>query len=206
MNRYAMLISLVTILLLAGCIQVVPSPSPDRIQSFAHDLENLRDELNIPGISVAVVQRQQIIFAQGFGYADVENQVPATENTPYEIASLTKPFAAAIIMQLVEADQLDLDAVMADLLKETIFTFPPPAESLSMAMQICAPWLQELGRATSGPFAPFAPLFQDYHCDVAPITVKHHLTHTSQGTPGDGYRYNGFLVRAVVIGRGGRGR
>ena len=50
-----------------------------------------------------------MVFARGFGHADVENGIPATENTPYNVASLTKTFTAAIIMDLDESGQLDLD-------------------------------------------------------------------------------------------------
>jgi len=54
----------------------------------------------------------------------------------------------------------------------------------------------------------FAFLFQDYRCYTERITVRHHLTHTSQGVPGDAYRYNGFLygllshVAEEVSGKG----
>ena len=51
----------------------------------------------------------------------------------------------------------------------------------------------EIVRDTSGPYALYRFLFEDYHCDTEPITVRHHLTHTSQGVPGEAYRYNGFL-------------
>ena len=40
---------------------------------------------------------------------------------------------------------------------------------------------------------PLAPLFADYRCAETRITVRHHLTHTAQGAPGESYRYNGFL-------------
>ena len=34
-------------------------------------------------MSVAVLKEQHVVFEKGFGYADIENQIPATENTPY---------------------------------------------------------------------------------------------------------------------------
>jgi len=48
-----------------------------------------------------------LLWAKGFGYADLENKVEAAPDTPYHLASVTKPFAA-IIMQLVEEGALDL--------------------------------------------------------------------------------------------------
>ncbi len=165
----------------------------DLIQTFEQELERLREELNIPGMSVAVVHDQEVVLARGFGYADIENEIAATESTAYEIASLTKPFAAAVIMQLVEAGQLDLDAEMADILQDVAFTFPPPAAGTIDGYANLCQTILELSKATSGPFAPMAFLFQDYHCDTEPITVRHHLTHTAQEVPGENYRYNGFL-------------
>jgi CubicO group peptidase (beta-lactamase class C family) len=66
---------------------------------------------------------QQIIFAAGFGQSDIENKIPATADTPYNIASLSKPFASAVLMRLVEENQLDLDTAIADILENTVFTY-----------------------------------------------------------------------------------
>jgi CubicO group peptidase (beta-lactamase class C family) len=164
--------------------------TPDSIQTFEQEVERLREELNIPGLSVAVLQGQEVVLAKGFGYADVENEIPATENTPYYIASCTKPFAAAVIMQLVEASQLDLDAAMADILRDA--TFPFPTVTIHGYASLCETII-ELSKDPSGPYAPYRSLFENYRCDTEPITVRHHLTHTSQGVPGEAYRYNGVL-------------
>jgi len=64
-------------------------------------------------MSVAVVHKQAVILARGFGIVDLAKGTAATENTPYPIASLTKTFAAAVIMRLVEAGKLDLDEAMS---------------------------------------------------------------------------------------------
>ena len=61
------------------------------IQTFTQEIERLRKEFKIPGLSVAVLQGQQVVFADGFGYADIKDKIPATANTPYNIASCTKP-------------------------------------------------------------------------------------------------------------------
>ncbi|MCP4664621.1 MAG: beta-lactamase family protein [bacterium] len=84
--------------------------APDlRAERFEDALEGLRRQLRIPGLSAAVVQDQEIVWAKGFGYADVESSIPATPETPYYLASLTKTFASTIIMQLVEEGKIDLD-------------------------------------------------------------------------------------------------
>lgn len=116
-----------------GCLLVACAPPKatvqtqpdtfDPMQLFEQRLESMRKTLSIPGMSVAVLKEQEIVFNKGFGYADIENQIPATENTPYNIASLTKPFGATILMSLVEEGRLNLDDAMADILKETYFQY-----------------------------------------------------------------------------------
>jgi CubicO group peptidase (beta-lactamase class C family) len=162
----------------------------ERIQTLEQEVERLRKELNIPGLSVAVLQGQEVVSARGFGYADVDNRIPATEDTPYYIASCTKPIAATVLMKLVEAGRLDLDDEMADILNDA--TFPVSGGTIHGYASFCE-ILIEMSKDPSGPYAPYAFLFQDYHCDSEAITVRHHLTHTSQGVPGKTYQYNGFL-------------
>src|SRR5215213_9959577 len=78
------------------------SSGAERIARLETVLESLRQELKIPAFSAAVVKDQKVLWAKGFGYADVEHKIPATENTPYHLASLTKTFASTILMQLVQ--------------------------------------------------------------------------------------------------------
>lgn len=81
---------------------------------FEAELESIRQKSMIPGFSAAVIKDQRVVWAEGFGYADLEKKVEATPNTPYPLASLTKPFAAVIIMQLVEEGTLRLDDPISD--------------------------------------------------------------------------------------------
>ena len=69
-----------------------------------------RSRQSIPGISVAIVRDNQIIFRRGYGLADLENQVPATAVTVFRIASVAKSLTAVAAMQLAEKGKLDLDA------------------------------------------------------------------------------------------------
>lgn len=67
-------------------------------------------ELDAPGLSAAVVRGDRLVWAEGFGLADVENQVPARADTVYRIASLSKPITAVAVLQLVEQGLVELDA------------------------------------------------------------------------------------------------
>ena len=183
------------IYLLSACAQTsanTPGMTSDQdpVQFFYEEIERLRTDNRIPGMSVAVLQNQQVVFAKGFGYADLENGISATPGTPYNIASLSKTFAAAILMKLVEERRLDLDTSIAGTLKNTNFTYV--VGTFDGYATVCGK-IKEFSRDPDFEYAEYAFLLKDYRCDEEDITVRHHLTHTAQGKPGETYRYNGFL-------------
>ena len=63
----------------------------------------------IPSIAVAVARNGVIVHEAAFGFADAEEKRPATGNTPYPLASVTKPLVATGLMVLAERGQVDLD-------------------------------------------------------------------------------------------------
>lgn len=84
----------------------------------AQSLESFLDELvpnqlesnHIPGASVAVVKDGQLLFAKGYGYADVANKIPVVADTTlFRTGSVAKLFTWTAVMQLIEQGKLDLD-------------------------------------------------------------------------------------------------
>jgi CubicO group peptidase (beta-lactamase class C family) len=63
----------------------------------------------IPGMALAIVKGDQIVYLKGYGQADPSGR-PVTPQTPFLIGSITKPFTALAVMQLVEAGKVDLDS------------------------------------------------------------------------------------------------
>jgi serine beta-lactamase-like protein LACTB, mitochondrial len=72
-------------------------------------IQSHQASLNIPGISVAAVVNGQLAWTEAMGLADVENKVPATEDTVFRLASISKALTATTAMTLVENGKLDLD-------------------------------------------------------------------------------------------------
>ena len=76
---------------------------------------------HIPGVSIAVVRGGEVVLTKGYGQANVELGVPATADTVYQLASVTKTFTATAIMLLVKDGKIALDdkitARLADLPK-----------------------------------------------------------------------------------------
>lgn len=79
------------------------------IELFSAWVEAQMAYSGLPGLSVAVIHDQAIVWAQGFGLANVARQVPATPQTIYRIASITKLFTATAVLQLRDAGKLQLD-------------------------------------------------------------------------------------------------
>lgn len=71
---------------------------------------------HISGVSVAVARGLRVIHARGYGYADLENSIPADAETLYRIGSITKQFTSATVMSLVEDGLVRLDAPVTEYL------------------------------------------------------------------------------------------
>jgi CubicO group peptidase (beta-lactamase class C family) len=95
-----------------------PAQSPantDGVDQF------IRAELarqRIPGMSVALLRGDSVVLARGYGLANLEHRVPATDSTLYTVGSLSKPFTAAAIVLLSQEGRLRLDDPISRYLPE----------------------------------------------------------------------------------------
>jgi serine beta-lactamase-like protein LACTB, mitochondrial len=94
----------------AFCIPALSQSSPAVTQTIDSLLSSYIASHHIPALSLSVVDHGEVILVKGFGQADVESGVPASGDTVYRIASLSKPITATAAMMLVESGRLDLDA------------------------------------------------------------------------------------------------
>lgn len=70
----------------------------------------------LPGTAVGIVHDQELVYAAGFGHADVESDTPMTADSIFRIASHSKLFTAISVMQLRDAGKLQLDDSITDYL------------------------------------------------------------------------------------------
>ncbi len=105
------------------------SPSTSSLDSTLSQLFAL--EL-APGLSVAVVRDTQVIYAKGFGWADVEARRPATPQTIFYIASTTKSFTGLAAVLLEEQGRLDLDAPLSRYLPAATLQSPLNPDSITL--------------------------------------------------------------------------
>ncbi|MCG8470136.1 MAG: beta-lactamase family protein [Gemmatimonadetes bacterium] len=75
-------------------------------------MEQIRNENDLPGISVAVAVDGEIVFSEGVGYAELDNRIPATGRTVHNVGSVSKVLAVVGLMKLVEEGKVDLDATI----------------------------------------------------------------------------------------------
>ena len=71
---------------------------------------------NLPGLAIAISKNGTILYAQGYGYANLKSCVPVAASTVFQIGSVTKQFTAAAVLQLVNGGELDLDRAVSELL------------------------------------------------------------------------------------------
>ena len=91
---------------LADAQQRLPAEKRTQIEAA---VSKFMSTTHVPGLSVAVVENAELEWASGFGFADLENHVPATEFTLYRLASISKSLSATGAMKLVEKGNLELD-------------------------------------------------------------------------------------------------
>ncbi len=73
---------------------------------------------NISGVTIALVDDQDIIFVRGFGFADKKRRIRSAADTVYRVGSISKLFTAVSAMQLAEQGRIDIDAPVSNYLPE----------------------------------------------------------------------------------------
>jgi len=90
---------------------IVPrNPYAAAVEMLGRFIAHEMSDKELPALSIALVDDQQIVYAKGFGFADPKAKVPATAETVYRVGSVSKLFTDIAVMQLVEQGKLDLDA------------------------------------------------------------------------------------------------
>ncbi|MCC6317535.1 MAG: beta-lactamase family protein [Gemmatimonadaceae bacterium] len=83
-------------------------------------IEGYTEIAGIPGVSVGVVVNDGMVYADGIGYASRHARIPATADTPYNVASVTKLFTATLAIQLAVDGLLDLEAPVSRYLPDSV--------------------------------------------------------------------------------------
>jgi CubicO group peptidase (beta-lactamase class C family) len=148
--------ALLTQLIATGCESARATQPAASIDEFRQHLEKLRHDGHIHSMSAIIIKDQGIVWSSSFS-GDATR--PVSDTTVFHLASLTKPMASTVILQLVDEGKVSLD---------------DPVSKYGISLP-----------------------------NAGTVLVKHLLSHTSGGTPGTSYAYDGnrFSLLDSVISR-----
>ncbi|WP_253894820.1 serine hydrolase domain-containing protein [Corallococcus exercitus] len=177
---------------LVGCAggtantRVAPSPDASAVDSLFRDY----DGLDRPGASVVVLRDGQVVLRRAYGLAGLEKREPATPDSNYRLASLTKQFTATAILLLVQDGRLRLDDRVVDVLPG----FPPSLREVRV---------QHLLQHTSGiwDYEDFVPASQQVQVKDRDVLALLSRVDRTYFPPGTAVRYSnsGYAVLALLV-------
>jgi N-acyl-D-amino-acid deacylase len=85
--------------------------------AFDREVEAFMKARHIPGGALAVVKDRRLVYARGYGWANQDKQLPATPESLFRIASISKPITAVAVLQLIARGKLSLDDRAFDIVK-----------------------------------------------------------------------------------------
>lgn len=179
-------------LLAVTCLPVRAADPFDPVRQAV--LAHLRTT-STPSVVIAVSRGQQILFEEAFGWADRAKQIRATTDTPYSLASDTKPLTATALMTLVEARKIALEAPVNDYLGA--------AKLVAHVGDVRAATVRRIGNHSAGLPEHYQFFYQDEPWR-APLADEVIRTYGGVFTaPGEHYEYSnlGYAILGDVIGR-----
>jgi D-alanyl-D-alanine carboxypeptidase len=183
--------------LLAGAL-ATPRARAQDTQALVHYVDSVATatvaEHRTAGVSIAMVKNARTVLAKGYGFADLENDVPATAETVYRIGSITKQFTSAAIMRLMEQGKLSLD----DTLQKFLPAFPTQGNRVTV---------RHLLNHTSGikSYTSLGPKWaRVMRLDLAPDSlVALFANEPFDFKPGDAWAYDnsGYFLLGMIIAK-----
>ena len=168
-------------------------------QSYSQSLQSKIDDLVNQYVvdrqfmgSVLVAEKGKVVFAKGYGLADVEQNIPNTPETKFMIGSITKQFTAMLVTQLIEKGKLRLDNTISDFVPN----FPKDiGDRITVEMLLCH---------TSG--LPFPEGIEKYYyVSTKDEYLREFLKQLSEEglrfEPGEGYGYSnaGYHILGLIV-------
>jgi len=178
-----------TILLLAVCIAGC-SGAPPRPESIGRGdytkvaeyvsalVRHEMKKRDVTGLSIALVDDQRVVWAEGFGYSDKAGKVPASPETVYRAGSISKLFTATAAMRLAERGGLDINRPLGDCLPgfsiRTRFTDTAPITPRSIMTHhsgLPSDYLKGMWTRNPDPLTRVADRLKDEYAANPPGTV-----------------------------------
>jgi serine beta-lactamase-like protein LACTB, mitochondrial len=172
--------------------QRAPALTPAQSAAIEREIRAAMTSTKAPAVSIAITRDTSIVLQHTFGTADLENNVPATDQSVYRIASVSKPITAVAVMQLVEQGKLDLDAEIQKYVPE----YPEQVKPITLRQLL----LHTSGIRHYKSEREFSTILNcDSLAEAIPIFGDSPLEHP----PGDKITYStwGFVLLGVAVER-----
>ncbi len=111
----------VVLILCCSIFALAQAPTDKRLAGIEAEVNKILKDYKAPGVTIAVVEKNKVIYTGGFGYRDAEKKLPVTENSLFAIGSCTKAFTSTMLGSLAEDGLLDLDKPVRNYLPELKF-------------------------------------------------------------------------------------
>ena len=115
--KKSILLAIISIFFISSC-QTIDTSTQKKIAEAKEVAAQFLSDQHIPGMSISVSQKGQLIWSEGFGYSNIEKQTKVSPNsTRFRIASISKTITAGAMALLVDQNKLNFD--------ESIYTYIP---------------------------------------------------------------------------------
>lgn len=165
-------------------------PFADAVKQAEQIARDVVAERNLPGVSIAVGVDDRIVWAAGFGWADIDKKTPVTPTTRFRLGTLSIPLTATAAAWLVEKKQLNLD--------EKIETYVPEFPEKKWPVTVRQVMAHTAGLPTDS--GDEGPLFGK-HCDRPVEAFPEFANRELRFEPGTDYYYSryGFILISAAI-------
>lgn len=126
------LLSVLIVLLLGAVTSAQTTVTDDMLTEFEQLVADEMAYFDIPGVAIAVIQGDEVIYAQGFGLRDVEAGEPFTTETQFRIGSTTKSMTSLLMAQMVDEGLLTWDTPVTDLFPDFTTADPELAAQITV--------------------------------------------------------------------------
>ncbi len=168
---------------------------PAKYSSVVEESRRLTRELvlegNLPGLSVAVAVNGEIVWAEGFGYANIAHRLPVTPLTQFRLGSVTKTLTAAAAALLYDRGRLDLDAPV----QQYVPQYPKKQWTVTARQLLADVAGVHVMRGDNNDQTPY------FECANLDEAIKHFAGEPLLFEPGTRYRFssNGWILLSAVV-------
>ncbi len=147
---------------------VTPDPTIDTVEELDVFIADQLTSSDVPGTAVAILQGGEIVWQKEYGYANLEMETAVSPNTPFHLGSVSKAVMGVAIMYAVEADLMDLDMEINDVLPFEVINPSAPDTPITLrhlvshtsGIQDSAAYEQSYG--AGDPTVPLGDFLRDY--------------------------------------------